>query len=337
MKSLNSRLILFAIVALIALGAWFVLRHGTPDSTRTDQVAFQFDWVIGGNYSPFILADEKGFYREEGIEVKFDQGKGAELATKLVNQGKYDLATSNAAAVAIARSNGLHIISVGMLEQDAITSVFALESSGIREPADILGRKIGVRYYDISHSEYLAMMRAQGLDPKEVQELSIGFDLQPLLAGEVDVMYNYAYNMPVRLREKGYEIVEFLVKDWGVIGYGSNIISSDTFAKEKPGLLKRFLRATAKGWTLAFMEPELAIDTLVKRFPEIDRETALNSFRAELPWLKQPSAGSSTSMFCQSKGKWESALQTYLEVGLLKSTIVSDTVFTNEFLSGCHE
>jgi NitT/TauT family transport system substrate-binding protein len=332
---MKSKVLVGAIIAAVVIAAvWFLVARPVQTTTNYDKVAFTFDWVIGGFYAPYILADEEGFYRDQNLAVSFEQGQGADTAAKLVDQGKYDVATGNAAATAIAIASGLHIRSVGTIDQDAVTDIFALKSTGIQKPADLVGKKLGVRYYDVSHSEYIAMMKAQGLDPSKVNEISIGFDPQPLLSGQIDAMYNYAYNIPVQLKLRGIDLSEILVKDYGVSGYGANIIAGDKFIASRPDVLRRFLLASAHGWDLARKNPEMAIAVLVKRYPEIDKSVALATFKAELQWLR-PESSDVTAQFCQDKKRWNSTVATYVSVGLIKTPLNAADVFTNQFLAGC--
>jgi NitT/TauT family transport system substrate-binding protein len=331
---MKQRIAIVSVVAIIlaAAAAWLGLQPTA--SSGADKVAVTFDWIITGRYAPFILADEQGFYREENLSVSFEQGKGAETAAKLVDQGIFDIATNNAAATLIAIANGLRIRSVAMSDQDSFTEVFALKATGVEKPADLIGKRLGVRYFDASHFEYLAMMKAQGLDPTKVSEVSIGFDLQPLLNGQIDAMYNYAYNTPVQLKLRGFEISEIPVKDYGVVGYGLNIIASNKFATSRPNVLRNFLRATARGHDLARKNPEMAIAALTKRYPESDQRIALATLKAKNQWFHIE--GSDTiAQFCQDNSKWLVTITTYQLVDLLKKSVNTADVFTNQFLSSC--
>lgn len=327
------RRVLLSFVFLCALSAviagWFYWRDA-PAERPLESLTFQFDWVAGSYYAPFYLANQAGLYEAEGLSVEFVQGKGAETSAKLISQGVQVIGTGNAAATAVAVAEGLKITSVGVIDKEAVTSIFSPVERGIKLPSDLVGRKLGVRYYDISHSEYAAMMRAQGIETAVVEEVGVGFDLQPLISGQIDAMYNYAYNMPVRLRGMGYEINEIKVKDWGVIGYGANIIANREFLQNHGDVVRRFLRASSKGWQMASASPEDAVDALIAKHPEIDRAAAIESLKAELLLVADVS-GEIT--LCQSDERWRTALDTYKNVGLVRQDVPQEEVYTNDYLS----
>lgn len=328
MKTRNIVFILIAVTALL-VGLDFVSKS-TNKVSEVQSIDLLLDWKMGSFYAPYLLASDEGYYSANGLNVTFTEGQGAETTAKLVGQGKYKLGTSNAAATAIAVDNGVPVVSVAMIEQDAVTAIFSLKRSDITEAKDLIGKTLGVRYYDISHKEYLAMMRAKGLDPTKVKEVSIGWELQPLLTGQVDALYNYAYNMPVVLEQQGQEVNKILVKDNGVRGYGSNIIANRGFAMDHSEVLKKFLDASRKGWRDALINPDKAIAALKKRYPETDTRVALATLKAQLTWLG--ASQESEKFFYQTTERWRDVLETYRSFEMIKNNLQPADVYSNQYL-----
>ena len=328
MKTKNIAFLLIGL-ALIA-GLIFGYRRWNAPRDNKQHVEFLLDWKMSPFYAPYLLADDQGFYAAEGLTVNITEGQGAETSAKLIGQGNYKLGTCNAAATAIAVDNNVPVLSVAMIEQDAVTAIFSLKKSNIREPADLIGKTLGVRYFDISHKEYLAMMKAKGLDPSKVKEVNVGFELQPLLTGQVDALYNYAYNMPVVLEQQGQPVNLILVKDNGVNGYGSNIIVNRDFAQANPDVVKRFLRASKKGWEATLANPDQAIAVLKKRYPETDTTIALANLKAQLQWLRGSS--SSEKLFSQSDQRWQEVLTTYRALDMVKQNLSPGAVYSNNYI-----
>jgi len=315
---------------LIAMFTIIITGYYTQKSVASTTLDFLFDWQMVSPYSPYLLADEEGYYAAEGIKINFIEGQGAETSAKLIGQGKYKIGTSNAAATAIAIDNGIPIISIAMIEKDAVTAIFSLAKNNIKKPEDLIGKKLGVRYYDISHKEYLAMMKSCGISTEKVKEISVGWELQPLITGQIDALYNYAYNMPVVLEQQGFPVNMILVKDYGVDGYGSNIIANREFAKENKNIIVGFLRASRKGWEAAIANPDKAIAVLKKRYPETNTKVALAILKAQLQWISNQNK--EYDLFYQSATRWAKVIKTYMTLGVIKDDLKVNSVFTNNYL-----
>ncbi len=314
------------VVVLVAVA--LTQRRADPDRSKT-AVNVLLDWKMVAPYAPYVLAQAEGYYSDEGLQVTFTEGQGAETSNRLIGQGTYPLGTSNAAATASAIDKGVPILSVAVVERAPVTAIFSLQSRGITRPEHLLGRRLGVRHFDISHKEYLGMMAAQGLDPDDVREIGVGFEMQPLLTGQVDALYNYAYNMPVQLRQQGHDLNVILVKDWGVEGYGSNIVANAAFARSSPEVVRGFLRASQRGWEMARANPGRAISALRARNPQIDSAAAHASLVAQLEWVFPDE----NTIFRQSDLQWRNALAAYRNLGIVEEAMLPADVFTNAYLS----
>lgn len=333
-RRLSVRAWLWIIVTIVVVtaAAWLTYQRLNPDIQR-DKLAVQLDWTMSAPYAAYIYADELGLYREAGLDVSFRPGKGADLTARLVSDGQADVGTNHVAATALGVAQGLNITSVGVIEQYPVTSLFALEATRLSSPTDIAGKRVGIRSYDISNVEYLALLKRHGLDSAAVTHIEIGFDPTPLIAKQVDVMYNYSFNMPVALRQSGIRLNELRVRDWGVQGYGSNLIVNLDALRKRRDVLRRFMAATAQGWRLAAENPDAAVSALVRRFPEIERATATASFRAQIGWLK--GGATADTILCQERGKWQATLDTYTTGGYLARKPPLGRLYSNELLPGC--
>ena len=325
MKDKKSLALFTGLALIIPLS--LIIWTSCSKTPQKEHVDFLLDWKMAPPYAPYLLAKERGYYANEGIDVTFIEGQGAETSAKLIGQGKYTVGTCNAAATAIAVDNGIPILSVAIIDQAPVTAVFSLKASNITKPEDLIGKKLGVRYYDISHKEYLAMMKAAKVDSAKVTEIGVGFDLQPLLEKQVDALYNYAFNMPVQLKVSGYPINSILVKDYGVQGFGSNIIVNKDWANQNPDLLSRFIRATRKGWEDGIQQPQAAIDVLAKYYPETNTKVALAALTEEAKWVQPGDA----KLLEQSVTRWQQALNGYHALGMIKHNLAPEDVFTTRF------
>lgn len=316
--------IIISFAVLISISIFYLFYIKQDDDSQ--QISFLLDWKMTSFYSPYLLAEAKGYYKQEGLDIQILEGQGAETTAKLVGQNKYQIGSCNAAATAISVDHNIPVVSIAVLEQDAVTAIFSLKDSNIQFPKDLIGKTLGVRYYDISHKEYIAMMNAMNIPTQQVKEVSVGWELQPLLTGQVDALYNYAYNMPIVLKLQGKSINTILVKDNGVNGYGSNLIVNKEFAKNNKDAIKGFIRASRRAWEDTIKNPEEAIAILKNKYPEIDERIALYTLKEQLHWLNN-----SKGIFSQSRERWDNVLSTYKSLNMISDKINSSDVFTNEY------
>ena len=123
---------------------------------------------------------------------------------------------------------------------------------------------------------------------------------------------------------------KILVKDNGVKGYGSNIIVNRDFAQSYSDVVKRFLRASRRGWELALTNPDKAVAVLKKRHPETDAKVALATLKEQLRWLHVD--GGPSKIFTQSEGRWNEILATYQSLDMIKKIPQLSEVFSNQYL-----
>lgn len=308
-----------AIIAIVAV-AIIVFNENNEGVNKID---FLLDWKPVPAYAPFYVAKEKGFFKELGLDVNILPGKGAETSAKLIGEGKYIIGTNNALATVIAVANEIPVKSVMVIEKDPPTAIFSLKEKGISKPEDLIGKNLGVRYYDISHKEYLAMMKEQSLDAGKVNEIGVGWELQPILTGQIDAMYNYGYNMPVQLENIGKQINKIAVKDYGVDSYGSNIIANNKYIDENPEVLKKVLEGIEKGFDYSIKNPEEAIDIFVKYNPEYKKDVSLKMFK-EFAKILNNQYG-----WKQSKEKWDYTMNLAFDQKMINKTVNSESFYIN--------
>ena len=144
-------------------------------------------------------------------------------------------------------------------------AVFALAESGIKEPADLIGRTLKIS--PTTHSAYEIMMTNLDLDTTEIKEISKTSGatrganyLEDIKDGTFAASEGYLFNQPLRLRQQGYDVVVLPVSDYGVQSYSDVIITHRDLWQSNPDLVRNFVSATRQGWALAFAEPERAVE-----------------------------------------------------------------------------
>ncbi len=261
-----------AIVALALSGV------GQSASAETD-IKFTLDWKFQGPTAAFILAEEKGYFDEEGLDVSIDSGNGSAGAVTRVASGAYQMgfADINALVEFNATNPGQAVKCVMMLYDDPPFGLYALKSSGITEPADLVGRTLGAPVFDASYKLFPAFASQTGIDPAAVPRVNMDPPLREamLVRGEVDVISGHYFSSLLDLMSKGVpreDIVVMLYADYGMDFYGNAVIASGAFIEQHPEAVAAFNRAVVRGLKDVLADPAGAVELVAKYDPLIDQE-----------------------------------------------------------------
>ena len=320
------------VTLLLAVAVMAAVACGGDDDVDTVQVTLALDWYPNSNHLGLYIAEEKGYFAEEGLEVKLYTPVDPSTVLQIVGAGRDEFGISYQPDVLLARAQGVPVVSVAGMVQHPLNSVMALESSGISSPADLVGKKVG--YPGIPTNEPLldTMLKADGARGLEDVELvNVGFDLATaLISGTVDAIVGaYWTHESILLENEGHPVTIMKMEDWGVPDYYELVlVASEDTVKERPDVIERFLRALRRGYADASADPQAGVDILKGAEEEVD--LAIERPGADLlaPLWKTDSVGFGT----QEKGRWETFTQWMQKEGLLSADIKAEDAFTDRFL-----
>src|SRR5579884_1384697 len=242
---------LAAGLALPGLGGAALAVKGTP-------VNFQLGWIANVENMGEFMADDKGYYSAEGLDMTLTPGGPAVSVEPLVVSGKALVGLSGVDVVARARKQGAKLKIIAATYQKNPSAVMSLASKPIRTPKDLVGKKLGLQQSGVP--VYDAFFKVNGIDPKSVTIVPVQFDPAPLVSGQVDAFASFQTNQPIQLQLQGIKTVTFLLAD-----YNFNIwqdvleVTEETLAdKDKRATVVKTLRATIKGWQDAVADPVAA-------------------------------------------------------------------------------
>lgn len=228
------------------------------------------------------VAKEKGFFREQGLDVDIKHSAGGDEHIKLLAGKQIQVATNTAASLvkALTGETPIPFVSLALLTQTGDTELVTLKSSGIDDPKKFAGKTVGYKVFP--SFEYLAILKANGVDRSSLREVSVGFDPRILTEGRVDVLPVFKSNEPDTLRRLGFEVNEFKPEDYGVQALGQLWVTHRDLLAADPDLYARFTKAALKGLDYAFANLEEATDIVMKYAPTEDREHQAYMLRTEM-------------------------------------------------------
>lgn len=301
----------------------------TVELQSPTRVRVPMGYIANVQFAPFYVAVEKGYFREQGLELEFDYSFETD-GVALVGAGELPFAVVSGEQVLLARAQELPVVYVAAWYQKYPVAVVAKTAQNIHEPADLKGKQIGLPgLFGANYVGLAALLYSAGLSEADVTLDSIGFNqVEALAADREQAVSVYAANEPVQLRAQGYQIDELLVSDYVQLA-SNGIISNEKTVAENPELVRRMVAAFLKGLQDTIADPDEAyeiskkyVDGLAEADAAVQKEIlgrSIELWKAGRPGYSDPQA-------------WQNMQDTLLKMGLLSAPLELDKAFTNEFL-----
>lgn len=285
-----------------------------------DKVTFLLDWLPAGDKAAIYVAQAKGLFAAEGLEVTIQSGRGSSDVVTKLGTGAGDMGTGGLAALLQAKAESKvpvkAIASLYTIEPDAI---FTTEGSGINSLKDIAGKKIATATFSSSNVVWPLLLKANGIDPAKVELLKVDPGaLAPMLAsGKVDGTINWVtvapgFEGPMNEVKKKLKVISW--SDYGFTGYGLSVFASEKFLAERPDVARRTLKAFLAGNRMAIADAKLAGTSVKASVGDIDAAIAEKQFAASIPLMdnaiaKQDGAGAFEKTLLAKTWEWTAKSQ----------------------------
>jgi NitT/TauT family transport system substrate-binding protein len=152
-------------------------RAGRARSRRraaaAQKLTFTLNWVAGGDHAPYFYAQKMGWYKQAGVDVEFETGRGSAASAQKVGAGASQLGLSDMAGVLLFRGKGLDLVGLMNVYANSPQGLYWLKSSGINSLKDLAGKKIGNPAGDGARTMWPALAKANGIDPNSVTWVNI--------------------------------------------------------------------------------------------------------------------------------------------------------------------
>ena len=327
-------LVLPAVLLALGLAACGEKQETTGGGT-SERVNLVLDYLPNADHAGIYTAIEEGEFETAKLDVKPRTPSDPSAPLKLLASGRADLAISYEPELLLARAKGADLVSIGALVQKPLTSIISLGKKPIRSPASLEGKKVataGIPYQDA----YLrTILERAGSDPRRTKPINVGFNLVPaLLTKRVDAVLGMFWNVEgVELRRQHKDPVILRMDEIGVPTYNELVVVARAQDVRRRGpLLRRFMRALARGHELVRANAETGVDALVAANPDLDPELQRAQIDATLPVFFP--ADKDRPFGFQEPREWQRYAQWMTDNDLLATPQTAQRAFTNEFLPG---
>lgn len=330
-RRLVAGLVLIVLTAVAALTAVGCAPAAGPTATAVPRVPVTvvMGYIPNVQFAPFYVAEDKGYFAEQGLEVKYNWGFEFD-GVKLVGANQAEFANVSGDQIVQARAQGVPIVYVANFYNAFPISVVSFADKNIRTPQDLVGKKVGLPgLFGASYTAWRGLVSATGLDPNAINVESIGFtQVEALNQGKVDAAVVYANNEPVQLQLAGHSINQINTWEYARL-VGNGIATNETLLKQHPETVRAFVRALIKGIDFTLANPDEALKITLKQLPEAGGENLGKSdavLKASLPLWKNSRIGETRL------ADWQAMEQFMREAGLVQTQVDVNRAFTNEFL-----
>lgn len=281
-------------VSTVVLSVWLLAGCiGPPPATAPANIPLTvgLGFIPSVQFAQFYRADQQGYYAEAGLEVTFQHGVDPELIT-LIGQGAVDLGMGDGTSVINAASQGIPIRYAASIYARFPSVVLARADSGISQPADLAGRRLGTPgRFGTGWVMLQALLASANLAPDDLEiELFPDFgQAVALREGRVDAATGFANNEPVQLALAGIETNVLRVDEITPLPGPGLIVGEGTLA-EKRDALRAFVAATLRAMEEIEADPELGLEDAIAVVPELaeNRELQLEVLRATVEMWRSP-------------------------------------------------
>ena len=293
-----------------------------------DEVTVQLKWVHQAQFAGFYLAQERGYYAEENLNVTFVEGGPGIDPMEQVASGNAQFGVAAPEAVIMQPGPDRPIVAIATIFRGSPVVLASLADSNIKRPADLLGRKVAVGGIFEFESQLSAMFEWMDLDLSQVEVVPHSYDLTPLIEGEVDAIGLYSTGGVIRLRQAGYEPNLIWFSEYGVHMYADVLITTDELAQQNPDMVTRFLRTTLHGWRQAIEDTDAAVTVIMNYARDADSDLQAEMMEASVPLIHT----GENHIGWMDAGIWTGMHDILLEQGILTKPLDVSQVYTLQFL-----
>ncbi len=290
---------------------------GTAASGTATSVVFLPHWIPQAQFAGYYLAANKGFYRQEGLEVTVLKGGVSQPPDRALAEGKADFSCLFLSTAVMRRAEGLPVVNLAQLVQRSSLLLVARKSSGIRRPEDLDGRKVSL-WAGGFEVQPRALFRNRGIHPVVVPQ---GSTINLFLRGGVDAASAMWYNEYHLLLAAGLEEDEltlFRYDEFDLNFPEDGIYCREEFWRRQPAACRAFVRASLKGWRYAFAHPEEALDEVMRQTGNAPTNRAHQRWMlARMRDLMEPAPG--TAFGCLRRADYDRVAGELQRAGTIKT------------------
>lgn len=321
--------------ALLVSAAIFAGTLGDRDASAADSATLRIDWTLQGFHLPFVWALDKGYYAAEGLDIKILEGRGAANVAQVVASKGDTFGQIDAGAAALARSKGAPLKVVAVYMQKTQGALVSFKETGISKPEDVIGKTVASSQGSSSGNLFRAFLETRKIpeDKVKIQAVDSNAKMATLLQGKVDAITGLVTAECVEIALQSSKPVNCMhFADFGVKALSMSVVVHEDLIRDKADMVRRFVKATTKGWDESIKNPGEAARIGKKHFPLAEEHLLKAKFEA-VPELMHTDATAGKPTGWMAESDWEGTLAVLKELSGLKTNEPASAFYTNDFIA----
>ncbi|MBU4438111.1 MAG: ABC transporter substrate-binding protein [Acetobacterium sp.] len=316
---------------LIAVGILMIALTGCAQK-EDEKITVVLDWVPNTNHTGLYVAQQLGYFEEEGLSVEIIQpSEGGSADLIAAGQGDFGISYQEQVTYARTAANPLPIKAIAAIIQHNTSGFASPADRNIIAPKDFEGKKYGGWGSPMEVATLKGLMETDNADFNQLEIVDVGaLDFFTAVKEHVDftwIFYGWD-GVSAELQNDPINFIRLQDVDKNLDYYTPVIIASEDYLEKNPETTKKFLSAVSKGYQYAIENPEAAADLLLVENPEIDRDLAVASQK----FLSGEYQSDAAKWGVMKSGIWENYGKWMYDHGLLENQLNADEAFTNEYL-----
>jgi NitT/TauT family transport system substrate-binding protein len=245
------------------------------------KIDFILNWVPGGDHAPYYYAKKMGWYKDAGIDLNLEPGKGSAVAVQKVAAGANPIGLADMPNALTLRGKGADTVGVFNVYANSPQGLYWLKSSGIKSVKDLAGKKIGNPAGDGARTIWPALAKANNMDANSVTWVNIDANskLAALKAKSIDATTSFYNIHHIFQKELGDDMGFVAWKDAGLNTYGNTVIVNGDWLKKNKPVVAAFVKVTQKAFAACVANPNPCVQALVEANGALQFDNELQNWR----------------------------------------------------------
>jgi NitT/TauT family transport system substrate-binding protein len=329
----RTRLGLILLVVLVVGLGYSTAATGSHNALT--KASLRLDWTYLVYHTPFLYGLQKGYYKDEGIDLKINEGQGSSTTITLVGRGKDTFGFGDTSTAVQLRAKGLPVKTALVIQRKSGFGTACFKDVNFKTPKDLEGHSVLLIPFESTATVWPAYLSINGVDASQVKVVSADFSnkIKLFIQHQADCMAGVVGEDTLIAQIGNKDIANAV--PWssnGIKLFGHGIVVSDSTLKQNPELVRGFIRATIRAWREVCAKPSRGVSVYLKKFPKLapnDKKYNTQSLPQECSKLTPGQGDPGRALGPATTSQWATVLAFLKKWAKVKTSKPVTDFFTN--------